>query len=272
MSVLAACGGAKQSGGESKPAAPAAPASGGEAKSSGDGSLDKIKSAGVLRVGVDTTYPPMEFIDSDGKSIVGFDIDYAKALAQKLGVKAEFQSVAWEGILTGLTSGRYDVIISSMNITDERKQQVNFVEYVQMSQVFVSREGVEVKTDADLSGKIVAVQAETTSHIMVDELKKNKIKDIKEIRSFPNGTDTFIELKNKRADVVVIDEPVGRYYAKKDGLKVTGQAAKPEPVGIAIRKSDVDLMKAIEKAVADLKADGTLKKLSENWFGGELGK
>lgn len=265
ISLLAACGGAKTE-------APKAEAEKPAAAPAGDGSLDRVKKAGALKIAIEAAYPPMEYIDADGKTFIGFDVDYAKALAAKLGVKADFQNVAWDGILTGLTSGRYDVIISSMNITDERKKEANFVEYVKMSQVFVSRDGVAVKTEADLAGKIIAVQAETTSHIMVDELKKAKVKDIKEIRSFPTGTDTFIELKNKRADVVVIDEPVGRYFAKKENLKVTGQAATPEPVGIAMKKADIELMKAIEKAVADLKADGTLKKLSDQWFGGELGK
>ncbi len=255
-SLLAACGGAKSSSGGA----------------GGDGSLDRVKKAGVLKVAIDAAYPPMEFIDADGKTFIGFDVDYAKALAEKLGVKAEFENVAWDGILTGLKGGKYDVIISSMNITEERQKEVNFVQYVAMAQNFVSREGFDVKAEADLAGKVIAVQAETTSHIWVDELKAGKVKDIKEIKSFPTATDAFLDLKNKRSDVVVIDEPVARYYAKLDGHKVTGQAMGAEPVGIAIRKEDVDLMKAIEKAVADLQADGTMKKISVEWFGSELGK
>jgi len=251
MSLLAACGGTK---------------------SGSDDSLDRVKKAGVLKVAIDASYPPMEFIDADGKTYIGFDVDYANALAEKLGVKAEFQNVAWDGILTGLKSGKYDVIISSMNITEERQKEVNFVEYVAMAQNFVSREGFDVKTEADLAGKVVAVQAETTSHMWVDELKATKVKDIKEIKSFPGATDAFLELKNKRADVVVIDEPVARYYAKIDGHKVTGQAMAAEPVGIAIRKEDASLMEALKKAVADTKSDGTFKSLSEKWFGSELGK
>ncbi|MFZ5813857.1 MAG: substrate-binding periplasmic protein [Bacillota bacterium] len=255
MSVLAACGGAKQSG-----------SAGG-----GDGSLDRVKKAGVLKVAIDASYPPMEFVDKDGKTYIGFDVDYATELAKKLGVKAQFENVAWDGILTGLKAGKYDVIMSSMNITEERLKEVNFVEYAQMAQNFVSRKGFDVKTEKDLAGKIVAVQAETTSHMWADEQKAKGIA-IKEINSFPGATDAFLALKNERADVVVIDEPVARYYAKLDGHKVTGQAMGAEPVGIAIRKEDVDLMKALEQAVKDTKADGTFKKLSEKWFGSELGK
>jgi polar amino acid transport system substrate-binding protein len=240
--------------------------------SKADNSLDRVKKAGKLVVAVDTTYPPMEFVD--GAQTVGFDVDLAKAVAAKLGVKAEFQSIDWDGIIPGLLGKRYDVIMYSMNITDERSKQVNFVEYVQMSQVFVSKKSVNVATEKDLSGKVVVVQAETTSDEWVNKVKNETVKDIKEIRSFKGATDAFQEVKNGRGDVIVIDEPVGLYYAKKDAatFTVTGRALAPEPVGAAIRKEDNQLKDAIAKAIADLKADGTFKQISEQWFGKELGK
>lgn len=255
--ALTACGGAK----------PTQPAG-----ASGDGSLDRVKKAGKLVVAVDTTYPPMEYVEGD--KIVGYDVDLAKAIGQKMGVQVEFQSVDWDGILTGLLGKRYDVIMSSMNITPERTAQVNFVEYAKMSQVFVSKKPVEVKTEKDLSGKIVVVQAETTSHKWADELKAQKVKDIKEVRSFKGATDAFLEVKNGRGDVIVIDEPVGLYYAKKDAatFAVTGRAMDAEPIGVAIRKEDNDLKAAIDKAIKDLRTDGTYTKIANEWFGGELGK
>jgi polar amino acid transport system substrate-binding protein len=268
--LVSACGGSKS---------PATSSSGGEgnkapAAASGDGSLDRVKKAGKLLVAVDATYPPMEFVDQDGKTVIGFDVDLANEIAKKLGVKAEFVVMDWDGILSGLLAKRYDVIMSSMNITPERQQQANFVEYVKMSQVFVSKKGVDVKTEKDLAGKTVVVQAETTSHEWVEKVKKESVKDIKEIRSFKGATDAFLEVKNGRGDVIVIDEPVGLYYAKQDPstFTVTGRAMDPEPVGIAIRKEDVELQQAIDKAVKDLQADGTFKKVSEKWFGKELGK
>jgi len=254
--LLTACGGAKQSG----------------SGAAGDGSLDRVKTAKKLVVAVDTTYPPMEYVEN-GK-IVGFDVDLAKEIAKQLGVEAQFESVDWDGILSGLTAKRYDMIMSSMNITEERLKQVNFVEYAKMSQVFVSKKGTSVKTDKELAGKVVVVQADTTSHEYVEELKKNTVKDIKEIRSFKGATDAFLEVKNGRGDVIVIDEPVGLYYANKDAatFAITGHAIAPEPIGIAVRKEDVDLKNALEKAVKDLQANGTVKKVSETWFGKELGK
>lgn len=267
--LVAACGGAKKSeptpagGTDTQQPAPAP---------QGDGSLDRVKKASKLVIGMDTTYPPMEFVEGD--KTVGYDVELANALAQKLGVKAEPMTVDWNGIITGLTSKRYDVIISSMNITDERKQQVNFVEYARMSQVFVAKKGVDVKSEKDLAGKTVLVQDGTTSHDYVKEAKEQRVKDIKGIISYGGATEAFQALKNGKGEVIVIDEPVGLYYVKKDAatFAITGRALDPEPIGIAIRKEDVELAKALEKALADIKADGTYKKIAETWFGGELGK
>jgi polar amino acid transport system substrate-binding protein len=231
-------------------------------------SLQRIKEAGVLRIAIDPTYPPMEFVGPDGK-LVGFDVELGRALAEKLGVEVEFLVTDWSGIIAGLTSGRYDVIISSMNITEERQQQVAFVEYVRMSQVFLCRTGNIVQNEQDLVGKVVAVQTNTTSHTWVEEVKKKGV-GVKDIKAFPGATDTFNSLKAGHADVIVTDEPVGRYYGRKNSqFQVTGQAMEPEPIGIAMCKEDRELQKALTTALANLRQDGTYQKLSERWFGDE---
>ncbi len=237
----------------------------------GASALERVKKAGKLVIAIDATYPPMESEGADGKP-VGFDIDFANELASRLGVKAEFIVMGWDGILAGLQSKRYDVIISSMNITDERKKQVDFVEYVKMSQLFISKKGTIVSTDKDLAGKVVAVQADTTSMEYLEKKKKEGVA-IKDIKAFKLATDTFAAVKAGQAEVLVTDEPVGKYYAKQDAatFQVTGRAMAPEPVGIAIRKDDKDLTKEISTKVEEMKKDGTLKKTSEKWFGGELG-
>jgi polar amino acid transport system substrate-binding protein len=267
--LVAACGGAT-------PSTPGSTSPAGQSQQAAN-SLDRVKNAKKLLVAVDTSYPPMEFIDEkDGTTAVGFDVDMAKAVAQKLGVQAEFVSSDWEGILTGLTAKRFDVIMSSMNITPERQKEVDFVEYAKMSQVFVSRVGSPaVKSEQDLAGKVVVVQAGTTSEEWANKVKAEKVKDIKEIRSFKGATDAFQEVKNKRGDVIIIDEPVGLFYSSKDAatFTITGHALDPEPVGIAVRKDDPELKAALEKAIADLRADGTYAKISKTWFGDhELGK
>ncbi len=243
-------------------------------KKSPESALKRIKAEKILRIAIDPTYAPMEFDGPDGKP-TGFDVELGVAIAQEMGVSAKFITMSWEGILTGLVSGgRYDVIMSSMNITQERLKQVNFVKYLEMSQVFVSRTtGKHVKTTADLSDKIVAVQADTTSHSAVQSAQKKGVK-IKKIKAFQKATDVFQAVRVGQADVIVIDEPVGLYHANKDPktFKVTGHAIAPEPVGIAIRKNAKALKKAIESAVSKLKSDGTFKRISHKWFGTELGK
>lgn len=233
--------------------------------------VDRVKKDGKLVIAIDATYPPMESEGPGGKP-VGFDIDFANEISKRLGVKTEFVVMNWDGIFAGLNSKRYDIIISSMNITDERKKQVGFVEYVRMSQLFVGKKGIAVSTDKDLAGKVVAVQADTTSAEFVEKAIKAGFKP-KDVKQFKLATDVFAAVKAGQAEVIVIDEPVGRYYAKQDPatFTITGTAMKPEPVGVAFRKDDKDLQDAVQKIVDDMKKDGTLKKLSITWFGGELG-
>lgn len=229
--------------------------------------LDAVKKAGTLRVAVDTTYPPMEFEGKDGK-IVGLDVDLAKALADVLKVKAEFVVMPWDGILAGLQSNRYDIIMSSMNVTPERAAQVNFVPYLMMGQVFVVKKSSKpVASDKDLAGRTVAVQVDTTSFNAVEAIQKSGVK-IKGIKTFPGATETFSALKANQADVIVTDEAVGRYYTGLDAssFMVSGNAIKPEPIGIAVKKTDKNLLKALEDAVKTIKSNGTYTKVYKEWL------
>ncbi len=234
------------------------------------GALARIQASGVLRVAIDATYPPMEFLENGQP--VGFDVDLAREIARRLGVTAQFIVMDWDGILAGLTSGRYDIILSSMNITPAREQQVDFVEYARMSQVFVTTRGQSIRTEEELAGHRVAVQTNTTSQRWVEQLQKRGVA-VKELRPFPGATECFAAVKSGQADVIVIDEPVGRFFSRRDdSFVITGQALEPEPIGIAINKQDPDLTAAIRRAFADIQSTGGLKRLSEHWFGGELGQ
>lgn len=229
--------------------------------------LDAVIKAGKLRVAVDTTYPPMEFEGSDGL-IIGLDIDLARELAKVLKVEAEFIVMPWDGILAGLQSNRYDIIMSSMNVTPERQAQVNFVPYLSMGQVFVVKKSAKpVVNEKDLTGRTVAVQVDTTSFSAVEAIQKSGIK-ISGIKTFPGATDTFSALKANQADVIVTDEAVGRYYTGLDAktFMVSGNAMKPEPIGIAVKKTDTKLLKALEAAVKTIKANGTYSKVYKQWL------
>ncbi len=232
----------------------------------GDGSLDRVKKAGKIVFATDDTYPPMEYRDNNNK-IAGFDIDLATEVAARLGVKVEFESTKWDGLIPGLTAKKYDAIISTMNDTEERRKEVNFADYANLDQVFVVRADGKPVTKLDqLAGLRVAVQTETTSAELAEKVKGAKV------TKFDSFNDTFVELKNKKADVIVVDEPVGKYYAKLDPrtFKVSGEAATRIPVGMALRKDDKELAEAITKAIADMKKDGKYKDLSLKWFNDDL--
>lgn len=220
-----------------------------------------------LKIAVDTTYPPMEFESIDGK-IIGLDVDLAKAMAKVMGRTPEFVVMPWDGILAGLQSKRYDIIMSSMNVTDERKKQVDFVEYVKMGQVFVvKKSGKQVKSEKELAGLTVAVQADTTSFEAVEGFKKAGIA-IKDIKAFKGATEAFQALKAGQAEVIVIDEAVGFYYAGLDAktFVISGTALKPEPIGIAVRKTDKALHAELTKALETIKKDGTYTKIYKQWL------
>jgi ABC-type amino acid transport substrate-binding protein len=229
--------------------------------------LDAIIKSGKIRVAVDTTYPPMEFQADDGK-IIGLDVDIAREIAKVLKVEVDFIVMPWDGILAGLQSNRYDIIMSSMNITPERSLQVHFVPYIMMGQVFVIKKSSKpIKNEKDLAGKVIAVQADTTSFTAVEAFKKSGIA-IKEIKAFKGATEAFSALKSNQAEVIVIDEAVGLYYAGLDQktFLVSGNALKPEPIGIAVNKSDAKLLKALDSAVKTIKDNGTFSKVYKQWL------
>ncbi|EAU66624.1 glutamine ABC transporter substrate-binding protein [Stigmatella aurantiaca DW4/3-1] len=212
----------------------------------------------------------MEFLENGQP--VGFDVDLSRELARRLGVTAQFIVMDWDGILAGLTSGRYDIIVSSMNITPERLQQVDFIEYARLSQVFVTTRGQSIRTEQELAGHRVAVQTNTTSQRWVERLQQRGV-HVREIRPFPGATECFSAVKAGQADVIVIDEPVGLFFARRDDAFVmTGKALDAEPIGIAIDKKAPDLTAALTRALQDIRDSGEQKRLSERWFGAELGQ
>lgn len=233
-------------------------------------SLERVKKAGVLTIGLNDTYPPMEFRDESQK-LVGFDIDLGEEIAKKLGVKSEVKTNDWKGIILSLKSKKFDMILSCMTITDERKKEIDFSEpYIVGGQRIVVKKGNNnIKTAEDLKGKKIGVQLGTTG-----EMAANKIQGIKEIKKYDGITEAFNDLAVGRIEAVIADGQVGGFYLKKKGddLILLDAKLSEEPVGIGFRKEDKELRDAVQKALNELKADGTLSKLSEKWFGFDIYK
>ncbi|MCL6517812.1 basic amino acid ABC transporter substrate-binding protein [Alicyclobacillus sp.] len=223
---------------------------------------------GKIVIGVDNTYPPMEYMDpQDPTKLVGFDVDLGDALGQALGKQVIWKPTAWDGIQTGLLSDKYDIIISTMNDTPERRQKIDFIDYMNFGQAIVVKKGSteNIQSLADLKGKNVGVEISTTSE---DALKKEGGINIKEYNSFP---DAFQDLANGRLDAAVVDEVVARYYInlQPDKYQMAGKPFDAEPVGIGIRKDETQLEKDLKSALDKIKADGTYDKIYTYWFGKE---
>jgi eukaryotic-like serine/threonine-protein kinase len=236
-----------------------------------DGSLDRVKAAGKIVIAItDDHYPPMTFFE--GGKLTGFDLDLAGAVAEQLGVAAEFKTIHWywHEVPLGLNKGECDMVISSWNITPQRSQEVGFVEYLRTGQVFVCRRGDSIKNEQDLGGKVVVVVSGTIQHDYLLGLQEKGIA-IKRIILAKASEVTFPYLKTNEADVTIVDEPVGRYWAKVDpDLTVSGlvgHAMKPNPMGMAFRQKDVQLREAVAKAVAAMQEDGRFAQILEKWFG-----
>ncbi|MBU3175273.1 ABC transporter substrate-binding protein [Clostridium estertheticum] len=228
-------------------------------------SLEAVKASGKLTVGLDDSYPPMEFRDSKNK-LVGFDVDLGDAVGKKLGVKTEYITNDFNGMVLALGSSKFNVIISAMSITDARKKSINFSDsYVMGGQVAIVKQGnTKITKIADLKGKIVSCQLGSTG-----DTAATAMKGLKEVKRYDKITDAYQDLSIGRVDAVVMDAQVGQYYvAKKPGqFKVLTEQISKEPIGIGFKKQDKELQAAVQKALNELKADGTLSKISQKWFG-----
>ncbi|NLM36764.1 MAG: basic amino acid ABC transporter substrate-binding protein [Firmicutes bacterium] len=224
----------------------------------------------VLVVGCDAAFPPFEYLDEETGELTGFDLDLMRAIGAELGMEVVIKNVSWDGIIPGLLAGNYDVIASGMTITEERQQVVNFSDpYINAGLVIVTRAGDNrIKGPEDLAGKRVAVQINTTGDLAATEMQEKGIK-IASIKRFNHATDPFLELKNGAADAVVMDLPVAgaQIKANPGQYQIIGEAFTTEEYGLALRKSDTELLAKINQALVTLKANGTYDEIYRKYFG-----
>ena len=233
-----------------------------------DNLLEQVKHHGTLVVGLEGTYPPFSFQGEDGK-LTGFEVDFANALAQHLGVKAKLNPTKWDGMLASLDSKRIDVVINQVTISPERQKKYDFSTPYTVSgiQALVLKKNVDaIKTADDLAGKKVGVGLGTNYE---QWLKDNQPKAI--IKTYNDDPTKFQDLRIGRTDAILIDRLAALEYAKKaTDTAAAGAAFSRQEAGIALRKGEPELLDAVNKALDKLRADGTLKKLSEKYFNADV--
>lgn len=221
----------------------------------------------TLVVGLDDTFAPMGFRDDTGE-LVGFDIDLAKAVCEKIGYQVSFQPIDWAMKETELNSGNIDCIWNGYSITDERKEKVAFsTPYLDNAQLIITVAGKDLNSKADLSDKTVAVQKESSA---LDAVTADDIYgSLKEVVEFDTNIDCFMELDAQRCDAIVCDEVLARYIIKQRGEEkytILSDDFGKEEYGIGFRLSDTDLVNSVNKALEDLKAGGTYQDIYSKWF------
>jgi polar amino acid transport system substrate-binding protein len=272
--LLSACG----AGGSGAPSAPEASAPAGAAPEAKDPALAalvpaEVASDGKIVVGSDASYAPNEFTDTDGQTIIGMDVELGKAIAQKLGLTAEFQNAAFDGILPGLAAGKYELGMSSFTVNAEREKTVDLVSYFNVgTKAAVAKGNPDNINLDDLCGKAVGVQKGT---VQADDLDARTQKCTAagkpaiNVTSLQAQTDVNLALTSKRVVAMLADAPVVNYAISQTGgqLEVLGQQYAAAPYGIAVKKGQGDFAKAIQGAVQALITDGTYGKIVAKWGG-----
>lgn len=216
-----------------------------------------------VRVAMDATWPPFESVDESSKELVGFDVDLMKAIAEKSKLDVEFNNVPWDSLLAGMAQCQYDVAISAMTITPERAEQFAFSDpYFAAGQVVVvSASNTDITGMESLSGKTVGVQLGTTGDIEAQKISGVNVKTYDDVGL------AFQDLLNGQIDAVIADNPLALgYIGQNEGkLKTAGEVFTNESYGIAVCKTNTELLKKINEGLAAVKADGTLDQLTEKW-------
>ncbi|HMA51254.1 MAG TPA: cystine ABC transporter substrate-binding protein [Magnetospirillaceae bacterium] len=227
--------------------------------------LAAIKQRGVLRVGCEGTYSPFCYQDEQG-NLVGFDVDIAKAVAVKMGLKPEFTPSKWEGILAALDSSRFDAVFNQVTVSDERKKAYEFSQPYTYSglQILVRKDKAkDIKGPDDLAGKKVGVLLGTNHEQYLREHTPKA-----DVRTYEDDASRNQDLLVGRIDAILNDRLIIGAVEKIYGGQIvsTGGLLSETRQAAAVKKGNTELVAAIDQALAALTADGTMKAISEKWF------
>jgi L-cystine transport system substrate-binding protein len=229
--------------------------------------LDQVKKVGVFKVGTEGTYAPFTYHDDSG-ALAGFDVEIAQAIAAKLGVKVEFVEGQWDGLIAGLDANRYDSVINEVGITEARKAKYDFSNpYIASKAVLIVRgDNTKVKTFDDLKGRKAA-------QTLTSNFGALATKNGAELVGADSFDQTVSLLIDGRADATINDSLSFLDFKKHKpdaNVKIVAQQENADFSGVIIRKGEPQLLGAINKALADIKADGTYKKISDKYFGQDV--
>lgn len=261
--AVAACGGAESSGEASGEAA-------GRGASAEGASLQQVKDEGVLTVGTEGTYRPFTFHENGTGDLTGYDVEVVEAVADELGVEVEYQETQWDAIFAGLESGRFDVIANQVSINEERQAKYDF------STPYTVSRGVVVVADGDDSiSSVEDLQGKTTAQSLTSNWYQLAEENGADIEAVEGWAQAVTLLKQGRVDATVNDELTFLDYENTEGdtsLQIAVETAEQAENAFAFRKGSGSLVDAVDQALADLRADGTLTKISEKYFGADVSK
>lgn len=230
------------------------------------GSALAAKKMRTITVATDATWPPMEMVD-ENKNIVGFDIDFLTAVAKEAKFKVIFKNTAWDGIFAGIAAGKYDAIISSVTITEERQKSMDFsIPYINAGQILiVPKDAQGVTKLADLKGSKVGAQIGTTGSFEIKKTAGVELKTYDEIGL------AFEDMATGRIAGVVCDTPVAANYALqraeyKEKFMIVGEPFTDEYYGVVVKKGNKKLQKLINKGIKAVQAKGIDKQLEKKWL------
>jgi cystine transport system substrate-binding protein len=231
--------------------------------------LAQVKSSGVFKVGTEGTYAPYTYHDESGK-LTGFDVEIATAIAKRLGVKPEFVEGKWDGLIAGLDVNRYDAVINEVSITDARKAKYDFSTpyIIAHAALIVRSDNNAIKTFDDLKGK----KAGETLTSNFAGIVRDHGGEVVGVQSFNEAIDL---LTSGRVDATVNDSLSFLDFKKhrpavKIKIAAIDTSANAEKSGVLIRKGNPQLLAAINKALVEIKADGTYAKISQKYFGKDV--
>ena len=221
----------------------------------------KLAKDGVLTMATNAYFPPYEFYQGD--KIVGIDAEIAAAIADKLGLKLKIEDMEFDSIITAVQTGKVDMGLAGMTVTEDRLKNIDFSDsYAQGVQVVIVKGDSSIATLDDLKDKKIGVQLATTGDIYAkDDFGQEHVVE------YNKGNDAVMALTQGQVDAVIIDnEPAKSYVAANEGLKILDTKYVTEDYAACISKENEELTKAVNKALAELKKDGTIKKIQDKYI------